>query len=236
MNWPPVSILIVTYDRPREIRMTIDALKENIDYPGKVLWHLADDSTPDASYLYDLQHKDYKDLHFTATVTEREGWGANVNKAMLDCWQRSPYIFLCEDDYVSQRTVNLRAGIAVMQTLFTVGLIRYDGVQAHALDFQMREIETEAGRFDCLTITKTSPFLNIYSNRPHLKHRRFHDHYGVYPAGLKLGMTETSFAHTVRNKYQHGPKVAVLRDGIELAFSHIGHSRQRSSLDVGSKG
>jgi len=236
MNWPPVSILIVTYDRPREIRMVIDALKKNIDYPGKVLWHLADDNSP-GTYVFDIQHKDYKDLHFTATVTERKGWGANVNKAMLDCWQRSNYVFLCEDDYVSQKVVNLRAGVAIMQTLFTVGLIRYDGVQAHALDFQMREIETEAGRFDCLTIAETSPHLNIYSNRPHLKHRRFHDHYGIYPAGIKLGMTETKFAHNVRNKYQHGPKVAVLGNGIERAFDHIGRSRQGDPvLDVGGKG
>lgn len=230
MDWPPVTILIVTYDRPREIRLVIDALRRHLSYPGKLRWHLADDNSPDG-YVTQIK-RDYVKLNFSVTVTDRKGWGANVNKALVHAWENSDFVFLCEDDYVANRPVDLGSGVAVLMADKDIGLVRYDGIAGHLLDLQLREVKTEAGRVQCLHIMKSSPHLNIYSNRPQLKHRRFHDCIGMYDEGKKLGDTEVAFAHLVRNKYDDCPKVTVLWDGIATAFDHIGKSRQRSELDV----
>lgn len=231
MNWPTVAILIVTYDRPVEIRQTINALRSNIRYPGDLAWHIADDHTPDKAYLTSLKLS-YRVLRLTYTVTDRKGWGANVNKALLYCWDHySDFVFLCEDDYVSQRPVDLRKGVLLLQHVKGLGAIRYDGLHGHALDLSLREVKTPVEKVTVLTILESSPHLNVYSHRPHLKHRRFHDAYGMHAEGLKLGETESGFAHTVKDQYAQNPKIAVLMDGLPRAFKHIGKSRQLTEED-----
>ena len=233
MNWPKVTVFIVTYDRPREIRLTIDALKKHLKYKGELLWHLSDDGT-ERPYLFEIK-RDYPDLKFSSTVTERKGFGANCNKGMTNCWARSDYLFFCEDDRVVTRDMDLSSGVAVLESNKNIGLIRYDGVAGHALDLQLREIETDIGKVQCMVISHTSPHLNYYSNQPHLLHRRFHDKYGLYPEGMSLGRTEEAFAHRVKNKYLKGSKIAILQDGIENHWQHIGVSRQLTKHDIGKQ-
>jgi len=235
VNLPPIGILVVTYDRPKEIRAVIRALVENIIYPPeKINWHLSDDNSP-KEYIPNIQ-KDFPDLHFTATVTDRRGWGANVNKGMgyILTHLKCDYIFLCEDDYVAMGPVNIRDGVLLMEANKGIGLVRYDGISAHTLNLYLREIKVGDGRMmDYMIIDRGSPHLNVYSNRPHLKHRRLHSRYGAYREGSTLGHTEEDFAHAVRDKGVEGPLIAVLHDGIARAFDHIGHSRQGTELDRG---
>jgi len=235
LDWPTVAILIVTYDRPTEIRRTILALKVHLLYPGKIAWHIADDHTPDENYLPRIA-SDFQEFDITYTVTDRKGWGANVNKGMAYCLDHfSDYIFLIEDDYVTQRPIDLRQGVLLLQHAKGLGAIRYDGLHGHDLDLALREVETPHEKVSTLIIQASSPHLNIYSNRPHLKHRRLHDHYGLYKEGAKLGETESDFAHRVKDGYGGGPKLAALITGIPRAFDHIGKSRQLTELDTGGK-
>lgn len=235
MDWPTVSILIVTYDRPTEIRKTILALKIHLLYPGKAVLHIADDHTPDDAYLPTIK-SDFRELDISYTVTDRKGWGANVNKAMSHCLdQYSDFIFLIEDDYVAQRPIDLRQGVLLLQHAKALGAIRYDGLHGHELDLALREVKTPSEKVSTLIIQQSSPHLNIYSNRPHLKHRRLHDHYGLYKEGAKLGETESDFAHRIKDGYAGGPKIATLITGIPRAFDHIGKSRQRTELDTGGQ-
>ncbi len=228
-DWPTVAICIVTFDRLREIKMTISALRTHLHYAGPLVWHIADDSSP-SGYLGTILNE-FNDLHFTTTVTNRQGWGTNVNKAlgMLD---KYPYAFLTEDDYVAQRSIDLTAGVALMEANTKIGLVRYDGVAAHSLTLHLEEVESRIGRFSYMRIDKDSPHLNVYSNRPHLKHHRFHECYGYYPEGKNLGTTEEQFAHRIKDQ-KHCPDVAILWDGIPMAFDHIGASWQGSANDTG---
>lgn len=241
-DWPMIAVVIVTFYRPEEIRRTIQALDKHVAYPkDRLLWHMADDQSsewegdpvekyPPETYLSDIQ-RDFSEKRFTFTVTERLGWGANVNKAQLYCLEKAEYIFLCEDDYVARKEVDLRTGIAILEKEEEIGLIRYDGIAGHALNLELREAKgTRYGTVPRVRIMKASPFLNVYSNRPHLKHRRFHDAYGDYPEGIPLGMTETRFAQTVK-RAKGPPHVAVLINGIERGFDHIGKSRQHTEMD-----
>jgi hypothetical protein len=194
-----------------------------------LLWHISDDGSKEP-YLFDIK-RDYAQLNFTSTVTNRGGWGKNANKGMVFCWGKSDYIYLNEDDYVPKYDIDLTSGVALLDANKNLGLIRYDGIEGHALDLQLREVQTMAGIVQVMAIAHSSPHLNRYSNRPHLKHRRFHKAYDMYPEGVRLGETEEKFAHRVKNKYSHSPKIAVLKTGIIRAFEHIGHSRQLTELD-----
>ena len=110
--------------------------------------------------------------------------------------------------------------------------VRYDGLAGHRLLLELRERDTEIGKIHFLRLRHDSPSLNVYSNRPHLKHKRFHQFYGLYPEGLKLGETETHFAHRVKDKLRDGPWIVALSSGVENSFRHIGVSRQGTELDV----
>ena len=228
MNWPSLTVLLVTYDRPKEIRKTIDALKDRIDYPGKLRWHIADDSSP-GNYLPAL-FVDYPELRFTATATNRKGWGANVNKALG--YIKTDYVFLCEDDYVAQRPLNLRDGVSILGAVPELGLIRYDGLAGHiGLRLWLKEAKANGKTINYLQLDrKHSGHLNVYSNRPHLRHRRLLYAVGPYAEGHRLGMTEEAYALRIIDT-DPGCELAILADGIPRAFLHIGKSRQGTELD-----
>lgn len=255
-DWPLVYILLVTYDRPSEILRTISALDSHLLYPrDRLRWHLSDDHSPDVDldalgdghghepYVHYVQRR-APNRYWSATQTDRKGWGANVNKGLDHCLSHADHVFLIEDDYVAIRDVDLRAGVALLDSVDDnhkplmapprqpIGLVRYDGIAAHWLHLQLREATTRLGPIHYLKIDRNSPFLNVYSNRPHLLHRRFREAHGRYPEGLRLGETESTYAHRVKEKVD-GPWLVTLWDGVILAFSHEGKSRQHTDLDIG---
>lgn len=234
MKWthPPLTILIVTYDRPQEIRTTIRTLHDRAVsfYPGPTRWHIADDGTSN-NYVAELLH-DFQHLDVSHTITNRKGWGANVNKALQSI--TTDYIYLNEDDYVPRRDIDLASGVALLEAETDLGIVRYDGVAGHTLNLGLRESKTGLGVLNYCRISKHSPHLNVYSHRPHLRHRRLHDMIGLYKEGLSLGATEEEFAHRIKDgKYQDKPPhIAILPDGIISAFSHVGVSRQGGAHDT----
>lgn len=229
--WPDVAIQIITYDRPREIRRVIDGLRKYLRYEGKVAWCLCDDGSP-TGYVSRIL-ADYPDLSWMISRTERRGWGGNANAGLKSlAAARFDYIFSLEDDYVPFVPLEISRGVALMASLPGIALVRYDGLEGHALDIELRECHTEPfGMLSYMRILKSSPFLFVYSNRPHLKHKSFHEFYGLYPEGLYLGHTEEDFARTVKDR-PDGPWVAVLTDGVPRKFDHIGRSWQGSASDM----
>ena len=231
ITWPDVAVMIVTYDRPGEIRRVIKALEKHLRYEGKLVWYLADDGSPDG-YVGCIQ-RDFANLGFRATVTKRLGWGANVNRCMQKISEN--YIFLCEDDYVALYPLDINKGVALLNSKANIGLVRYDGLAGHRLNLAIEEVKTRLGMLQYLEILKEdSRGLNVYSNRPHLKHVKFHRAYSNYSMNKTLGETESAFAHRVKDILT-GPKLVILENGIVRAFDHIGKSRQGTELDQTSK-
>lgn len=224
-----LTVLIVTYDRPVEIRKTIAALMRYIRFNGQVKYHICDDGTQ-GNYVADII-ADFPTLDFTTTTTNRQGWGANVNQGLKYLLDKTDFIFLCEDDYVAKADLNLNHGTALLLTRSEFGAVRYDGLSGHlGLYCRIDEVQTPYGKVDFLEVDKDlSQHFNVYSNRPHLVHPRWYAQLGFYREGLKLGETEVNFCTRVR---KGKPKVAILSNGIDRAFEHIGHSRQHTELDI----
>jgi glycosyltransferase involved in cell wall biosynthesis len=214
------AVMVITYNRPEEIRKTINGLikwARGVDIRS-VHWHICDDGSP-GDYIEDLK-REYIQLNMTFTITQRAGWGANANTGLR--FLREPFIFLCEDDYEATRPLNFKEGTDLLRELPELGIVRYDGVWDHELDLHLRSVMLDGERIPYLKVGFESPHLNIYSNHPHLRHKRFTETYGYYPEGRSLAETEISFSELVKER---GPErnvgVAILQDGIEQHFTHL---------------
>jgi hypothetical protein len=225
-------VVLVTWNRPQEVRRTIRALHHYLSYKGTVRLHIADDGSR-PGYLDEIRADFPPRWIHSVSVTPHQGWAANVNQALRQVFAETPYVFLIEDDYVARRPVDLSRGVALLEAAPRLGLIRYDGVEGHQFILHLCEAETMAGRVHYLWVRKESPATYVYSNRPHLVHRRFHAHYGYYSTGLALGSVEMVFAEKV--KMTEGPEIAVLSDGIDRAFDHVGHSWKGGPYDRGKE-
>ena len=230
-KWPSVTVALITFDRPSEIRRVLESLRTHLHYEGELLWHVCDDGSP-LNYLTSIE-KEFPFIN-SVSITNRRGWGVNVNTALRQI--KPDFVYVNEDDYVPTTDIDLTQGVHLMQLRPEVGLVRYDGICGH-IGQSLRLCEAlPHGQLDYLVIEPQLTHGHFtYSHRPHLKHRRFHQYYGLYAEGLPLADTEVEFAKRIM-RMADGPQIAILSDGIPRAFEHIGESRQGTELDVRRSG
>ena len=241
MQWPEVTMLIITFKRPDETRAVIRALEKHVYYPN-LKWIICDDSS--GKEYQNALRVDYPHIKIVSTK-ENSGWGANVNNGLHHVM--SPYVFAIENDYLLTQHLDLRIGVALMQTNDAIGRIRYDGIVGHPLIGHLAESDIHQympeyrqglalpGKLSYWLIDKASPTLWIYSNRPSLSHIRFWKFYGNYPEGLRLGATEETYSHMVKDKMGDvgAPAIAVLPEWVVRWYDDIGVSFQHTEADRG---
>jgi len=221
----PITVIFVTWNRRAELYRTVEAFMRNVVYDHRLLTlHIADDNSPEP-YIQDII-KEWPEYNWTYTITNRKGWGANVNTAIKAA--KTDYIFLNEDDYVAQAPFNLWDGIRVLEEIPDIGCIRYNHLVGH-LGMRLNVEQTPSNVHYLRIIKAESQFLYVYSNRPHLQHRRFWETYGPYPEGMRLGETEETYAKWVF--HNPGPDVAILYNGT-IDYHHVGRSFQLSEYDL----
>jgi glycosyltransferase involved in cell wall biosynthesis len=245
---PAIDIVVITYDRVAEISKTITAIEKYLIYPrDKVRYLIADDATP-GDYHQRLDALPiFKHIRHEYVPAERNlGWGGNANRALR--YSSAEFVYFTEDDYVLRRPLDLRAGVATMMVKPEIGMLRYRGTAGSHVIYHGMEADIKAfsdefffqsgvgleGRIDYLLLDSGSPTLWLYSNGPHLRRKSFVDHYGYYPEGLKLGATEESYAHTVKDAMRdnpYAPVLAILPEWIPLWYDHIGKSFQLTEKD-----
>lgn len=248
---PHITIVVVTFRRLNEIRKTIDALLKNVVYPRhKLHWLIADDHSDDTGEYVNaiVNTPRYKMLDMKASITEHNcGWGCNANTAIAKV--ETELMFFLEDDMQLTAPLDLRVGVALMETLPHVGMLRYRGTAGdHFVLHQMecdiskylpdyQDAEGLSGKLTYCLIDSGSPSAYVYSNGSHLKRKSFHapENYGSYDEGKKLGHTEESFAITTkeRMKLPNAPAIAILPDFIKNVWNHFGQSYQLTELDKG---
>lgn len=241
----PISIIILTYNRPEIIKRTIFALLKNISYEGEIEWIIADDSTPSPTYHHHCLRFFPKNANVRVECTpQQSGWGVNANNAMSKA--SNDIILFVEDDRVLTQRIDISPYVALMTEHQGIGLVRLDGISGHRIVCHVAETDISRllpdhrqgtgllGRINYFLVDGTSQELWLYSNQPHLKHKRFHKFYGMYPEGYKLGITEEMFSHTVKDKMcsfpSEAPAIAVPLDATSY-FDHIGESFQHSIHD-----
>jgi len=221
-RWPPITVLIVTYKRPDIVRRVIQRYETYLQYAGQIIWRLADDGSP-KGYVEALQ-EEFARLDLQATVTNRGGFGANLNNGLKAAFAESDYVFLSEDDWAALDYVNVTRGVWLMESVPSIGLVRYDeigirtrfdaGVLKHAF-LQGKDMWVRYFVFD-----KSSHY--IYpGGHPNLVHKRYYATYGFYKEGGEIASVERHFSNVLATK--PGPEIVVMSKYVGLPqFRHLG--------------
>lgn len=187
-EWPPLAIVIVTYNRCATLLETIQRLHDHLYYAGP--WHVivADDGSDDGTQA----ELAARFPHAILVQSRRAGLGANTNAGLRAAFALSPFVLQLQDDMHLKYTFDLHPHIERLTRDETAGMIRLWGIGGHALEGRL---EGEHWR-----VYWHSPDLYIPSDRPQLKHRRFHEHFGMYPEGLPTAATEEAWCHQCKGR------------------------------------
>lgn len=210
----PVAVLIITYNRRDILRDTIASLAEHLR--GEYHIFVADDGSDDGTQ--EMLHRD-----ITLVQSSRVGLGANANAGLKAAFTHSDIVLQLQDDMALQKPLDLTPHVERLAADATSGFIRLWGVGGH------RYTATLEGSY--WRIDWRSDELYIPSDRPHIKHQRFHGAVGFYPEGLPTAETEDAWCHQCKDiALERGaPSVLVpLQWDTESGFEHMGwHSRWR---------
>jgi glycosyltransferase involved in cell wall biosynthesis len=198
MNWPPLAILIVTYNRRDTLRGTLEHLHEHLHYVGDRRIFIADDGSDDGTR--EMIAKEYAGT--TLVSSDRSGLGANTNAGLRAALDHSPFVLQLQDDMHLLTHLDLHPHVEKLRDDETSGFIRLWGIGGH------RYTATLEGNF--WRVDWNSDELYIPSDRPHLKHKRFVDVVGYYPEGRLTAETEEAWCHQVRDKARAGSVPSVL--------------------------
>lgn len=214
MDWPPLAILVITYNRRATLRETLARLRQHLYYVGPRQLVIADDGSDDGTQA--MLAEEYPDA--VLVQSSRVGLGANANAGLRQALTFADYIYQSQDDLWLQHHFDLHPHIERLMTDDTCGYVRLWGAGGH------RYKGTLEGNH--WRIHWDSDELYIPSDRPHVKHRRFHEHFGMYPEGLSTAETEDAWCHGCKSRAGIGGKRldVFVPHGVDIErnFEHAG--------------
>lgn len=217
MTWPPLAIVIPTWNRRDVLLETIHRLGKHLDYTGPRHLIIADDGSDDgtATAIQCIPGA-------TIVTSRRVGMGANTNAGLRAAFALSKYVLQLQDDMHLLHHFDLHPHVARLRDDPTAGFVRLWGVGGHKYTATLDESHWR--------IDWQSTELYIPSDRPHVKHWRFHNHFGFYPEGLRTDQTEDAFCHQCKDRAVTGAPSVLIPHGVDVErnFEHVGwHDRAR---------
>jgi hypothetical protein len=248
-----IALAIITYNRPDELRRIWDdtgwvmLARYAADAGIEADVFLLDDGSP-GDYAERMQADVFKGGCEVITGPN-VGWGGNANRGLRQIFSEGyEAVILTEDDYLLTNLWfdKIFKALKLISQNPAIGIVRLDGLLGHECQTTFTErYKLDGQPYDCLELHPSAftarpdsqPTAYIYSNRPHILHRRAWDYYGPYPEGYKLGHTETARAVHIQerltNDWANAPKIVVPYDLLGANFDHIGKSYQHTELDKG---
>lgn len=218
--WPDLAIVVITYNRVEVLRETIRRLRAHLYYEGRMHLIVADDGSDDGTHQ--MLADEYPDVQLVRS--QRRGLGGNANAGLRAAFAHSEYVLQLQDDMHLLGTLDLHPHIERLRDDPTCGYIRLWGVGGHRYEGRLE------GNY--WRIYWHSDELYIPSDRPHVKHFRFHQHFGFYPEGLMTHVTEDAWCHQCKDRAGMGDvKLDVFvpqNADTEKSWEHAGwHDRWR---------
>lgn len=209
---PLVSIVLIGYKRPDQLKQTVESLLETVDYePLEVI--LADDCSPEEL------REPMRRLPFDRFVfaDRNRGLGANTNAGLNA--SRGKYVLQLQDDWLCTGPSDfLSRAVRLCESRPSVGIVRF--TRRFGPDFDLLPpCARMEGDPDVLLFPtdRKSPFF-LYSDQPHLKSRRFIEFIGPYKESRNMQTTEIDMRRRFnRQDYFE----AAFIEGYH-AFEHIG--------------
>lgn len=226
MNWPTLGVMLLTYDRLDYAQRTVAAMIANCCYSGEVVWHVADDGSPEG---YREQLLEMLPEGSTVSNSEQRGYGASFNLASQVLHAKAQVILPLEDDWELLRPFRFDGFVQALLegpvNCIRMGYIGYT-----------QELR---GQFDWiadqhfLTLDPESEEPHVWAGHPRLETVGRQRSIGEWPEGMNAGSTE--FVVAQRKESRQGvawPVGAILAHG-DL-FAHIGTIQARQDQKEGA--
>jgi len=210
-----LAICIPTYNRAQIVGQCVQAIRQNLT--GAELHFFIGIAGNDETEKVFMGRTNVSPIQNLGA-----GLGKNLNDLLRIAFRQYDYVMQLDDDHILTKPMNIGPVLEAMEKDARLSWVRLMHVAAHNL------VADLDGSF--WKVRWDSPEVYIASNRPHIKHRRFHETFGMYPENIKLGLTEEGFCHQCRNQAKEidkPPLVAVPLDlPTESGWEHIGQSWQ----------
>lgn len=204
-EWPDVAVLIPSYNRAQIVRRTVELLRANLRYSGRVNILVGcdgDDDTPDL--LADS-------IYTTVLSNPSGGIGANLNRLIKTAQShRIEYFVAMDDDHHLVAPLCLDPHVRKLQTDLSAGWIHLlmEAKGDEHYDKYKFTATLDGDHYWRIYWDSVEHF--IMSFRPHLFHQRWLDAMGYLPERLRTGETEYTYAKYVKQRGQLGVGVNAL--------------------------
>ena len=216
-----IGVVITTYNRKDILRETLQRAKEFLKSSEPLRYYICDDGSEDGTF----EMLAYQSIDFRLIKNNRVGLGANANSGLRLAFNETDVVLQFQDDLWLEGSLDLDPHAKVLRELQWVRWVRLGQYVGHGFQAQM------AG--DYWVIDWNSPEIYIASDKPHIKHRDFHQYFGYYPEGLRVADTENSWCGNVKQQamgVHNAPLVAIAATVPNGIFSHVGPSWQTEGL------
>lgn len=218
MIYPPVTIILLTYERTNVAMRTVASIGLHLRYRGDILWYVADDGSRTEHYEALTQLIDsFSDKRIGFHTIPGGTYGENASKGWHVALDNSDIALFLEDDWELTRELDITPYVDLLLNESRIGMVRMG-----YLNLNMRGyVFGHAGKLFWELDRTADPY--VCTGHPCLRHRRFREAYGAIPAGLNPGETELAYALQYRDAL-YGPEIvwpAELGEGTNW-FGHIG--------------
>lgn len=216
---PNIAITLLTYlnseERKQYPLQTIQGLRTNLRYDGKLAWYIAEgfDNRQGASSLFEaLQNQRIIGWH-----SERLTPGANWNRALIECYKKTDYILMMEEDWFLSQPFDITPYVQLLQEKEDVCMVRFGtltlGMICH--------VQGHAGRH-YLEMDHGPQY--AFSGNPHLRHKRLNEAIGLYNEDITPSPGDVEIDFDYRFRQQNDLKIWRPADlpGYGV-FQHIGN-------------
>lgn len=195
--FPLVVALIVTYERTDVALAAIRGIKEFVHYPN-LGFHVADDGS-NGDHIKKLVEEIGQDYEISTSNTGGHSVGKNMNEGIARCLERADIWLHWEDDWVPNMDIELIPCIELLQQNEQIGMIRLgrlsEGLHGNVI----------CGGDRLWWLLDKTKDQWAWTGHAAVRHRRFHDAYGIYPEGLTPGVTELFMQNSFNTK--PGPNI-----------------------------
>ncbi len=220
-NWPPIGIMLLTYDRIDYAKETIKGVMEHASYSGEIVWHIADDGSPDG---YREALLEMLPEGTSVTNAEGSGYGGSFNLASQVLHSKAGIILPLEDDWQLLRPFSFDSFVEVLQgeneiTCIRMGYIGYTQ--------PLEGTFTYLGDQHYLLLDPKSKEPHVWAGHPRLETVLRQREVGEWPDHVDAGTTEFRVASRSVSRKGVAWPIDTIKPRGDL-FAHIGSIQARS--------
>ncbi len=214
---PKFSIILTTYQRTDVALQTIAAIKKYLEYDLEPIWLVSDDGSP-PEHTQAIREAIGPDATLDMFNANRRGVGVGMNWGLRRSWELgAEYHMILEDDWELLAPLDLATYVNLLRDEEAFGMIRMG-----YLSYGLQGTLVPRNKKMWWIFNQYPIYQYTYSGHASLRHKRFHDKYGMFAEGLAPGLTELDMCAKV-NKRLDGPRIVWQSAwGNQGPFVHIG--------------